>query len=129
MSQQSSVVKQFVGDDGLTHGIWKRALRDGILLGQACTECGHQTAAPKAACARCGGRDLEVVELPTSGKVFTETILSVPPKQFDGPHQVALIDLGPARVMAGIDGDVEIGDEVELVGALEEDDEPGPLFG
>ena len=44
------------GDDGdgvLTCRKWAAALREGILLGQECSECGHVTAAPKVACAQC----------------------------------------------------------------------------
>ena len=129
MSKQSTAIEEFVGDDGLSHNDWKRALREGVLLGQECTECGHRSGAPKAACARCGNRELEAVELPTSGDVYTETTVMVPPEQFEGPHRVALIDLGSARIMAALEGDVEIGETVELVGVIEQDTEPGPLFG
>lgn len=129
MSKQSNLVEQYVGSGNLTHRTWKRALSDGVLLGQECRDCKHQTAAPKAVCSRCGAGELKAIELPRSGTVFTETTVEVPPEEFEGPHQVGIIDLGECRVMAGIDGAVEIGDEVELVGTLERDNEPGLLFG
>lgn len=129
MSKQSNVVERYVEAERLDHRTWKRALGDGVLLGQECRECEQRTAVPKAVCSRCGASDLAPVELPTSGEVITETTIEVPPEEFEGPHQVAIIDLGRCRVMAGIDGAVEIGDDVELVGTLERDDEPGLLFG
>lgn len=113
--------------DDLVYDSWTRALRDGILLGQRCDDCGHETGAPKAACARCGSRDLETIELPTTGTVYTETRLSVVPKPFadeDG-YQVAVVELGEARVMAQIDGTVEIGAE----GAIEVNGNLAPVFG
>lgn len=71
--------------DELTYSDWVTAIRDGTVLGQHCRDCGHATAAPKAACARCGTRDIETVELPTTGTVYTETRLEVVPEGFDGP--------------------------------------------
>lgn len=125
----SDVVEQYVDGDMLTHTAWKQALRGGHILGQECNECDHRTAAPKAACTRCGGRDLNIVDLPTEGKVFTETTLSVTPERFSDGFQAGIVEIGEARLMAQFEGKVEIGDEVELVGTVEEDDEPGPLFG
>lgn len=129
MSDRESAVDRFVDGPGLTHNAWKRALREEVLLGQSCPECGHRSAAPRAACVRCGERDLEAVELPTSGEVVTETTIAVPPEDFDGPHTVAIVDLGDAQLMAAVEGETEIGESVELVGVLERDEEPGVLFG
>lgn len=116
-------------DASLTHAEWAAALRDGRLLGQACPECDHVAGTPTAACAHCGSRAIETVELPTGGTVYTETTIAVPPDWFDeAGYQVAIVDLGEARLTARIDGDVEIGDAVELVGAFEVLEEPAPLF-
>lgn len=128
MSDHTDPVGRFIEDESLTHSAWQRALREGHLLGQACSACGHHTAAPKAACVRCGERGLDPVALPTEGEVFAETTVTVPPEQFEGRYCVAIVDLGPGRVMARIDGDADIGDEVELVGTIEADKYPGPLF-
>ena len=64
----------------LTHRTWSEALRSGRLLGQACPDCGHVAGSPKAACAQCGSRSVETVELPTTGEVYTETTVMVPPE-------------------------------------------------
>ncbi|MCU4741475.1 Zn-ribbon domain-containing OB-fold protein [Natronoglomus mannanivorans] len=113
----------------LSYDEWASALEDGELLGQRCADCGHETAAPKAACGRCGSRGLETVSLPTEGVVYSETTIAVAPAGFDGgSYRVAVIDLGEARVLARLEGDAGIGDSVEFVGSLEGREEPAPLF-
>lgn len=110
---------------------WATAVTEGRLLGQECADCGHVAGAPKGACARCGSRDLETVELPTSGEVYTETTINVPPSQFEERgYQVALVQLGDARVTGHIDGaHAEIGERVELAGYIDADEgRPAPLF-
>lgn len=114
-----------------TYDDWVRAVTEGRLLGQSCAECGHVAGAPKGACAHCGSRDLETVELPTEGEVYTETTVAVPPIQFEeDQYQVALVQLDDARVMARIAGDyVGIGDRVVLTDYLDtDDDHPAPVF-
>lgn len=113
----------------LTHATWAAALRDGRLLGQACTDCDHVAGAPKAACAHCGSRDLATVRLPTTGTVYTETTVMVPPEGFEqGGYQVGIVAVGDARVMARFETAVEIGDEVTLSGYLATDGDPVPTF-
>lgn len=129
MSGEIHALDDYLDDGALTNDGWTRALREGTLLGQRCAACGAATAAPKAACARCGSRDLEPVELPTEGEVYSETTIAVPPAGFSGRYQVAIVSLGDAQVMAQIDGSVEIGDDVELQGIVESDERPAPLFG
>ncbi|USZ72043.1 Zn-ribbon domain-containing OB-fold protein [Natronosalvus halobius] len=117
--------------DPLTHAEWTAALRDGRLLGQRCGACGNETAAPKAACNECGSREIETVELPTEGTVYTETTIAVAPAAFEGGYRVAVIDLGTegnARVTARLESDADIGDAVAFSDVLEVD-EPVPVFG
>lgn len=114
--------------DELTHEDWTAALREGTLLGQRCNDCEHVTAAPKAACARCGSRDLEADELPTTGEIYTETRLEVVPEGFDGPHHVVLVEVDEARVMAHVPKSVEIGQTVELTDTIEDDGGVAPVF-
>lgn len=115
----------------LTYSDWAEAVRDGRLLGQDCPDCDHVAGAPKGACAHCGSRDIETVELPTEGEVYTVTTIAVPPSQFESKgYQVALVQLGDARVMGRIEGEeVGIGDTVTLTGVIDEDDgHPAPVF-
>ena len=129
MSEQVGGIESYLDDGELTYRGWARALEDEVLLGQHCTDCSHATAAPKAACARCGGRDLAAVQLPTEGEVYAETTIGVPPAGFDDSYQVALVSLGDARVLARIDGEVTIGDRVTLQDVIESDGRPAPVFG
>lgn len=129
MSDHTDPVDQFVRGEALNHDAWQRALREGHLLGQACSACGHHTAAPKPACVRCGERNLEIVELPTEGEVYAETTVAVPPEQFEGSYCIAIVDLGKGRIMARIDGGADIGDSVELLDTVEADTYSGPVFG
>ena len=107
----------------LTHGEWKRAVRDGELLGQECGACGRTQGTPKAACPHCGSTELETVELPTEGVVYTETTINVPPEGIDERgYQVAVVEVGDARVLGRlVDEGVAIGDPVELSGFDEDD--------
>jgi len=113
-----------------TYREWRQHLwEDRVLLGQRCRDCGHATAAPKAACARCGARDLERIDLPTAGEVYARTRIEVAPADFAGPYEVGLVDLGDARVLARLDGEFEIGESVALVDVYEGDLGPAPVFG
>ncbi len=82
--------------------IWR--LRDRLirLSGTKCNKCGLVTYPPKAACPRCGSRDVIEIELPREGEVLTYTILNVPIKGFEdyAPLVIALIKLGEAKVLA-----------------------------
>ncbi len=109
--------------EGLTHDEWIDAVRDGRLLGATCRSCGATVGTPKAACPHCGARSLETVELPARGAVYTETTINVPPEGVEARgYQVAVVDLGDARVLGRLDDqDVEIGDDVVLSGHVEDD--------
>jgi len=82
--------------------IWR--LRSTLLRLRAtrCLDCGYVSFPPKAACPKCGSRNIVREELPKEGKVLTYTILNVPIKGFEdqAPLIVALIKLGDARVLA-----------------------------
>lgn len=115
-------------NDNLTYTKWKEALSNGIILGQECYECGHTTAAPKAACARCGCLSLETINLPVKGTVFTKTSLNVTPVNFDNSYDVAIVSLGNARIMVHLGTEVAIGDEVEFSTVIETDSRVAPVF-
>jgi uncharacterized OB-fold protein len=108
--------------DRLTHGEWSDAVEDGDLLGQECPDCGKVQGTPKAACPDCGSTDLETVELPSEGTVYTETTIHVPPAPIkERGYQVVVVQLGDARVMGRLtDGEVDIGDSVSVSGFVED---------
>jgi uncharacterized OB-fold protein len=115
----------------LTYADWRTAIAEGRLLGQECGDCGHVEGTPKGACSQCGARALTTVDLPTAGEVYSETTIQVPPIQFEEEaYQVAIVEVGDARLLARLEGDaVGIGEEVELSGSLDSDDgNPAPTF-
>ncbi|MFB6354686.1 MAG: Zn-ribbon domain-containing OB-fold protein [Halobacteriales archaeon] len=128
MSEQQPSVEPFLDEGELTATAWVEALRAGVLLGQRCPACGHATAAPKAACVRCGERDLAAEVLPTDGEVYTHTTIEVPPERFSAPYRVAVVDLGEARVLGRVPTEADIGASVELAGVHEADDRVAPRF-
>lgn len=128
MSKQEEVLDEYLDDGELLFRGWSEAVRDGVLLGQKCGECGHTTAAPKAACPYCGNRDIVITRLPTEGEVYSETTIKVPPESFEGEYQIVIVDVGDARVLGRVDGGIEIGDTVELTDYIEVKGEPAPVF-
>lgn len=112
----------------LTHEEWADALREGDLLGVACTDCGRTYATPFMVCDECESRDLERTALPREGVVYTETTVQVPPEQFEGPYQVGMVEVDGAKVMARLEGDADIGDRVVFDDVLEESGDPAPVF-
>lgn len=108
----------------LTYDEWNGSVRDGVVLGQHCHDCGAVQGTPKAACPHCGSTELETVELPTEGVVYTETTINVPPAGVEERgYQVVVVELGEARVMGRVDdGEVDIGDRVAVSG-FDEDGE------
>lgn len=129
MSEHAASIESFVSEDGtLTAKGWADALRAGRLLGQACEHCDHVTAAPKAACAECGSRSLQVVDLPTEGEVYSETTIEVAPEGFDAPYTIVIVTVGDARVLGRTEEAVSIGDTVELRDVLEAENFVSPVF-
>lgn len=128
MSGQEPAAQFTDGDGDLGHDGWSRALRDGIMLGIRCDDCGRAFGTPKRACPSCGSRALSVEELPRSGTVHSETTIGVPPEGFEERgYTVAVVALEDARVMARVDADVAIGDDVVFDG-VDDGDRPAPVF-
>ncbi len=82
--------------------IWRLRNRLIRLSGTKCQDCGLVTYPPKAACPKCGSRNLIEIELPHEGEVLTYTVLNVPIKGFEqyAPLIIAIIKLGEAKVLA-----------------------------
>ncbi|MFD1515253.1 Zn-ribbon domain-containing OB-fold protein [Halomarina rubra] len=112
----------------LTHEQWAEALREGDLLGVTCTDCGRTYATPFLVCDECKSRDLERTALPREGVVYSETTIQVPPRDFDGPYQVGMVEVDGAKVMARLEGGAAIGDRVVFDDVLEEGGDPAPVF-
>jgi len=137
MSQEASVGTNAEGTSEtgqtgrLTHEEWREALTDNTLLGLECTKCGHVTATPKAACVRCGSREVLEVRLPNTGRVYSKSTIEIAPEAQGSGYQIAFIDIGDARILGRIaDGEyVEIGEEVELRESYEYEGDIVVVFG
>ncbi|MGA9400626.1 Zn-ribbon domain-containing OB-fold protein [Haladaptatus sp.] len=114
----------------LTYADWRAYLKAGDLVGLECESCGTVTATPKRACVECGDRNLDTHTLPNVGVVHSETTITVPPVGFEGPYQVAVVDLGDTKILGRIGGDeeVNIGTTVECTDTVELDGMPAPMF-
>ncbi len=106
----------------LTHVQYFEALKENVLKGLKCLECGTITVPPKAACDECGGVDHEVVQLTGDGTIRTFTVIRVAPEGFQAPYVVVLVQLreGPwlTGLLNGLDPDKAtmdlIGQKVKL---------------
>lgn len=97
-------------------------LRDGQLTTTQCTDCNAIHYPPRIVCPECTGDDLEYVDLPHEGELFTFSEvrggLPLGLSEQDVPFVVGVVDLGPVRLSARIDDasydDIEIGEPVSL---------------
>ncbi len=86
-----------------------------------CRKCGFVTYPPKAACPRCGSREVDNVVLPKKGRILTFTVLKVPLRGFESevPLIIAMVELGGARMLTQIidanPEEIRSGLEVEAV--------------
>lgn len=129
MSQQETIVEKYVPEDeNLTYKRWESALRDDVLLGQVCDDCGHVVGVPKSVCGQCKDQNLSATRLPETGEVYSATVIEVTPAGQADRYQVGIVDLDETRVLARLSGTAEIGDQVSFVGHIEYDEMPGPVF-
>ncbi|WP_121743138.1 Zn-ribbon domain-containing OB-fold protein [Natronorubrum halophilum] len=97
-------------------------LRDGQLTTTRCQDCEEIHYPPRIVCPECMGDNLAYVDLPHEGELFAFSEvrggLPIGLAEHDVPYVVAVVDLGPVRLSARVDGaaydDLEIGDPVEL---------------
>ncbi|MEM0205204.1 MAG: Zn-ribbon domain-containing OB-fold protein [Nitrososphaerota archaeon] len=101
--------------------IWQLAERRYRLLGSKCTVCGKTSIGPRSVCPVCGSEKIETVQLPSTGKVYSYTVVHMLPAEKDGygPYIMAIVELEDGtRLTAEIvdcePEDVKIGMPVEL---------------
>jgi uncharacterized OB-fold protein len=79
----------------------------GSVAGMHCGACGAQTAPPQPVCPKCGDdHRLEARAIPGEGRLYSFTIVRVPPEGLEGdaPYALGIIELpGGARITARID--------------------------
>ncbi len=104
----------------------REAVKQGKLLGIKCKDCGHVHTIPVVYCNKCQSPNLEEVELPTTGKIYTYTVLPmVVPERFaeDAPYAWAVIELDDGTKVSGwipyvrTGEDLKVGQRVQMVRA------------
>ncbi len=107
-------------------------VRQGKLMGFKCKKCGHKEVTPFVYCPRCGSNEVEVVELPKTGKVVTYTIQWVAPERFlnEVPYAWCVVELDDGTMVSGWipfiskPEDLPIGQKVRMVKSYK----PGVYF-
>ena len=103
----------------LSRPFWE-GTKQGVLLLQRCTQCGHFIWTPLLACPRCLSEALEWTKVSGRGTVYSYTVvLRAATPAFKAPYTVAIVELteGPRILTDLIDvdpQDVLIGMEVEV---------------
>ncbi len=77
----------------LTHLQYFAALKEDILKGLKCLDCGTITVPPKATCDECGSTNQEITQLSGEGTIRTFTVIRVAPEGFKAPYVVVLTQL------------------------------------
>ena len=114
-----------------TRPFWD-ALSDGRLRSTRCPGCGTFSFPPRNLCRACWRRDVDWVDLPATGTLYSFTRVHVVPGAFsaDAPYAIGIVDLdGGPRLMCRLVGDIgpdDLGGPGEML-VLRYDD--GPLFG
>ncbi len=98
-------------------------LKDGRLMGTACSECGYTTFPPRADCPECMAGAFDFKEYSGQGTVYTFTEIAAAPTGFEDevPYTVAVVELKEGgRLLAWVGDtilktDVAIGMEVQVV--------------
>lgn len=98
-------------------------LKDGRLMGSACSNCGATNFPPRADCADCLSGDFEYHEVSGRGTVYTYSVIAAAPTGFDDevPYTIVVVDLEEGgRLLAWLGDsiepdDIRIGMSVQVV--------------
>ena len=111
-------------------------LKDGRLMGSACSKCGYTTFPPRADCPECLAGEFEFREYSGRGRVLTHTFISAAPTGFEeiAPYTLVVVDLeGGGRLLGWLGesiarDDLTIDMEVQVVPRLFEEIEPIKVY-
>lgn len=102
--------------------IWQLAERRYRLIGTKCLKCGRVFIGPRKVCPQCGSRELQDVELPRRGRIYSYTVVRAPPMEREnyGPYIIAIVELENGCKLTTEIADcspeeIDIGTEVEAV--------------
>jgi uncharacterized OB-fold protein len=86
----------------LTHIQYFAALKENILKGLKCLDCGTITVPPKATCDECSSTNQEITQLSGEGTIRTFTVIRVAPEGFKAPYIVVLTQLREGPWLTGL---------------------------
>jgi uncharacterized OB-fold protein len=102
--------------------IWQLAERRYRLIGTKCLKCGRVFIGPRKVCPQCGNRELQDVELPRRGRIYSYTVVRAPPMEREnyGPYIIAIVELEngcklTTEIVDCSPEEIDIGTEVEAV--------------
>lgn len=97
---------------------FRKALKDGKLLGVKCNHCENYILPPKKVCSMCDSEKLETIEFSRDGTIKTGTVIYVTPKGYPKPTVVVIVELdeGPWVTANLINWDPEKGSIMEIIG-------------
>ena len=113
-----------------TRPFWD-ALSDGRLISTRCRQCGRVSFPPKPLCRSCWSEDIEWIDLPSNGALYSLTRVHVVPRAFvsDALYDIGIVDLpNGVRLMCRLldaGPDTQVGWAVRMVSTIYDD---GPLF-
>lgn len=101
-----------------------------------CKKCGKIHFPPRLVCDKCGGREFEALRLKGEGKIFSYTVIRVPPFEFKAlaPYAVGIIELdeGVRMTCQIVDcefDEIEIGERVRIeFRKVSEDGKSGVIY-
>ncbi len=95
------------------------ALEEGKLITTECRKCGKVEFPPKMICTSCYSDEMEWIDLPLKGKIYSFAEMDVVPSGFKPPITVAVVELENGVrlfshvINAGFE-ELSVGDEVEI---------------
>ena len=113
-----------------TRPFWD-ALSDGRLISTQCRQCGRVSFPPKPLCRSCWSEEIDWIDLPPDGALYSLTRVHVVPRAFvsDALYDIGIVDLpNGVRLMCrllDVGPDTQVGAAVRMVSAIYDD---GPLF-
>ena len=98
-------------------------LKDGRLMGSACSSCGYQSFPPRADCSECLSGDFEFIEMSGKATLVSHTTIHAAPTGFEdvAPYIVGVVDLKETgRLLAWFgesipEDQIKIGMELQVV--------------
>lgn len=99
-----------------------------ILVGGRCGDCGYQSFPRAPVCSVCMSEAIAAHAMPRQGTLYAFSTVHVAAKKWRKPVRIGYVDLeNGARVFTHLDGDLAIGDRVEVHIGIVGDDENGAI--